>query len=155
MNDKPTMSLAEISGIDTTSVEEFRFENLPVGAFTFAIVEASLDTLGGDDKPAAIFKVKVLETHGVTGLDEGVDESSLVDKEHREVFFISEAKDIGRIKAFLHDIDAKFEGPLGDIIKDSEGHTFAGRIKHRADKNDKSVKYANIVTDKKTAAKDA
>ena len=156
MSDKIQMTLADISGIDMTNVEEFRYENLPVGAYTFQTGDCTLEELGAEDKPCAIFNVKVLETHGLVGLDDGVDEASFVGKEHREVFFISEAKDIGRIKAFLNDIGAPSEGALGDLVADvSNQQVFPARIKHRADKNDKSIKYANLTFDKKTAPKEA
>jgi hypothetical protein len=150
------LSLAEIAGVNLDDVEEFRFENLPVGAYTFQVVEAGLDEVGSNGKLAAIFKTKVLETHGLVGLPDGEDESNYVGKDHRETFFVSEAQDIGRIKAFLKDIGLESSGvTLGDAVASAESHVFSGRIKHRTSPQDKSVKYANIVLDKKAEAKDA
>lgn len=149
------LTLAQIAGVNMDDVEEFRFEVIPVGAYTFQVMTSSLDEIGKDELPAAVINVKVLDVHGLTGLVEGDDEANYVGKEHRETFFIRDVKDIGRIKAFMTDIGYAGTGDLGDVVADLEGHTFSARIKHRADKNDKSVKYANIVVDKKSGQKDA
>jgi len=150
-------SLADLAGINVDDVQEFRYTTLPKGAYTFQCEDAKLDEIGGEEVPAAIFEVKVMEVHGLTGLNPGETEEEFVGQTHREVFFLREAKDVGRVKAFV--IDAGFALPekiaFADMLAVFKGHVFPGRIKHRADKNDKSIVYANITLDKSAGQKAA
>mgnify|MGYP003131557574 CR=1 FL=1 len=151
-------SIADIAGIDMDQVEEYRFQLPPQGAYVWQCQEAGLDTIGQDPgTPAAVMTFKALETHGLVGLNPSEAEQDFVGVEHREVFFLREAKDIGRVKAFLVDAGFAATGPFGDMLKrfGDEKTTFAGRIKHRPDKNDKDKKYANINLDRKAAPKEA
>ena len=156
-----TLSLADIGEIDMDDVEEYRFTLLPVGAYTFQVEEAGLNVqaITSDDEleeiPISEVKVKVMDTHGLTGLEKGVEESTFIGETHVEKFFLRERRDVGRVKAFLLDSNFTAKGKLVALLAQYKGHVFQGRIKHRASKNDKSMKYANIALDRVKAQKTA
>ncbi len=141
-------SLADIAGLDVTEIQEIRFENLPMGVYDFKIVSAGLEegTNRDDEKRFwAEFKFEVLECKAC--VDRNVDKDTLVGKTHSEKFYIVPEKaeeGIGRIRANIADMGCENVGALGDIVKNTEGHVFTGKIKHQPDKTDKSIVYSRL-----------
>ena len=156
-DNEPQFSLTDIAGISMDDVAEFRYTTMPKGGYTWQVKDASLDTMGGDDIPVAVIECEALEVHGLTGLAPGESEADFLGNTHREVFFLRKIEDLGRVKAFI--IDAGFPLPpetqMADMLMMFKSHVFRGRIKHRADKQDKSVMYANITLDRVAADKPA
>lgn len=146
-----SMSLADIAGLDVTTVAELRMENLAEGLFIF---EAEAGILGerendeGEKKYGAQLKFKVLEVQAV--MDRNVDPESLVGKTHTEFRSIDPAeaqKGIGYLKGFIADIGCDNTGSIGGLPEEAQpegyvpgfldkmaGHRFTAKIIHRKDK---------------------
>lgn len=150
-------SLADLADLDVSDIAEIRFETLPAGIYEFEITAGDFEEgVDRDDAKRfkAEFKMKVLAVKAV--LAPGVDKDSLVDKVHAEKFFISPgkptediAKAIGRIRAFVSDIGQNSAGKLGEIVANTKGHVFTGKIIQQVDKDDKSIVYARLKLDAK------
>lgn len=157
--DSEEFSLADLADIDVSEIQEIRFEQLPAGVYLFEVIDSSL-TEGTDKDGAkrfsADFQMQVVEVKAI--ITPGVDKEGLVGKKHGEKFFISPgktqeevAKAIGRIRAFVTDIGQDSAGKLGDIVANTKGHRFTGKIKHQTDKEDKSIVYARLQLDSKAS----
>lgn len=166
---KPTFTLAELGEIDVTQVDELRFEVLPIMTALWEVKDCKKEVMGKDDKVAIVVVAKPYEIHQV--LDEAYktpeDQAKLLEKEHREAFFIKEREDVGRFKAFCVDTgqiefpskeDAQKSGTkitLDQLIDATKGLRFPGKIEHRPRKDDPSKVNANLrpIPPKKEAKK--
>lgn len=156
MSEEMEFDLSSIAGIDLNEVAEVRSFTLPKGSYNFRVHEdTKLDVTevtnkktGAKEKRAFIsVKVIVTQVHGVLGVPDGFDDTSLLERSHVETFFLSSADDIGRFKALVVDIGFNpTESALGSVIAElaASGHEFAGNIKHRANKDDADNPYANL-----------
>lgn len=156
-------SLADLADVDITDFEEVRFIDLPAGAFEFEIGDADLveDEKDGERRFKAEFPLKIVEVKAIldTSLNAEKREAmkeSLVGKVHTERFFIDPsksqeeiAKAFGRIKAFMTDMGLESKGKLGELIRNSKGHTFRGQIVKQKDRHDKTREFARLRLDAK------
>lgn len=145
-----TVSLAQIANLDMEDVEEVRWSNLPKMSGVFEIVKMELtsrNTKQGD-RPVLAGTFKVLEVFSC--LDDDVTPESLIEREHRQAWFIGvgdppdPVKDIGRWKAFLVDTGYQATGQINAICDACAGHRFIGVIKQRPDKDDKDIIYSQF-----------
>lgn len=152
-------SLADLADLDVSEIAEIRFETLPAGVYEFEVTEADLKegtNKDGDKRFEAAWSFKVLECKAV--VKPGVDRESLAGKSHTERYFIDPskpqediAKAIGRIRAFVSDMGMESAGKLGDIVKNTTGHIFTGKVVEQVDANDKSITYARMRLESKKA----
>lgn len=147
-------SLAELSDLDVSNIEEVRFVDLPLGVYDWEITESGLteDEAEGERRFKAEIVMKVIEVKAV--LEPNVDKEALVNKLHTERFFVYPAKPqdevlkaIGRIRAFVTDVGMDSAGKLGDIVANLKGHTFSCKTAKQPDKNDKSRSYTRLKFD--------
>ena len=144
--------LSAIADFDMSDVEERRISALPVGAYRLRCGEAKLDSIDGmkdglaTKRAAVIFTYKVIMVHKITDNEwpKDKDIAELVDKEHRETFFIRTPEDLGYIKAFVSDHGIALTGKLGEGLAQMAGREIDTFITRRADKNDSSKTYTNI-----------
>jgi hypothetical protein len=145
------VSLADLSDLDVSEVQEIRFDTLPAGSYHLEVKKAELtEGTNRDDEKRFIaeFKFEVLECFAV--IDKNVDKDSLVGRGHTEKLYIVPAKaeeGIGLIRAFVFDMGCDNDGKLGAIIENTVAHRFNTRITHRSDPNDKTIVYARIKLD--------
>lgn len=153
-SDAAEFSLADIADIDVSEIAEVRYASLPAGSYGFEVTEADLaeDEKDGERRFKAEFSMKIVEVKAV--LERDVDKESLMGKVHTERFFIKPTepqedveKSIGRIRAFVADIGMDNSGKLGDIVRNTKGHVFNGKIVKQKDKLDKSIEYARLKLD--------
>lgn len=158
MSEGAKFSLAELGEIDVAQVDELRFENLPKMTGIFEIKDCKIEVIGKDDKPAIVVVAKPTEIHAV--LDEAYktdeEKKKLLEKEHREAFFVKDREDVGRFKAFCVDTgqvdfpskeDAAKSGvviKLGQLTEAVKGLKFPGKIEHQPNKNDPNIVYARL-----------
>lgn len=151
-------SLADLAGLDVSDIEEIRSSTTPEGVFNFKINSAKLEEGTNRDEERRIILTVTMEITEVKALiDRKIEKESVVGKTYTEKFYIVPEKapeGIGRIRAFITDVGLDSSGPLGGVEGQAEGsidrlvgHFFDGKIKHKADANDKSVKYARLVLD--------
>lgn len=143
------ISLEELGGVILDDVEEvrFSFENLPVGSYVGELTNAELTLVGEAKKPVAKFTIKVLECHSLKEDNSEESRASQAEKVHTEMVYFkadSVREDIGRARAMLTDMGAENTGELGPALKAATGSQFAFRIKHRPDKTDPDIIYANM-----------
>jgi hypothetical protein len=159
LEDGDEFSLADLAGLDVSDIEEIRFETLPAGVYELEVQDAKLNegtNKDGDKRFTAEFSFKVLECKAT--VKAGVDRETLVGKTHGEKFYIDPSKSkediakmIGRIRAFITDMGAESAGTLGDVITNTKGHIFTGKVVEQVDKDDKSISYARLRLDSKKA----
>lgn len=153
-------SLADLADLDTTDVQEMRYESLPAGAYIFEVTKAEL-TEGANretnEKQFIVeFGFKVVEVKAVT--ERGVDKDSLIDKVHTEKRYIipgpKAEEGIGYLRAFMTDMGANSAGRLGGvpggepgILDESIGQQFPAKITKKPDRNDPTIKYARMRID--------
>lgn len=147
------VSLADIAGIDMTSVEAFEggFEPTPKGVFLFDVKDAGLDQLETKNGQSAIiyFDTEVAECY--TLVDDEKDADSMVGWKHRETIFVGDlAKSVGQAKAVMQNAGFTGSGTLEQMLDAFCGSQFIAPVKHRKDKNDTDRVYANIVVGKIT-----
>ena len=157
MSDLDTMSLADLADIDVSGIEEVRFETLPLGIYVFEITEADMHegtNSEGDKRFHAEVTMKIIEVKTV--LEPGVDKDAQVGRTYTEKLFLTPGdekekvmKAMGRIKAFVVDCGGEWQAGIIDNVRNLKGLTFTGKIKHRSDKEDKSIKYARLELDAK------
>jgi hypothetical protein len=138
-------NLAELAGVDMSQVQEVRGFLTPAGILQLRGVKGSLDIMGTEEgKPAVIFEFEIKDVKTLS--DKTLDPNEVIGKKHREVFFLSEKEDLGRVKAFCIDCGASNGmGSLGQIVEAvGNGHEFYAQINHRKNKNDPNQVYANI-----------
>lgn len=146
-------SLADLSELDTSDVEEIRFEQLPSGIYEFIIQDAQLNEGTNKDQEKIFYaecKCKVEEV--VTVLEPNVDKESLIGKFYnwRQNIEPAEAdKGIGRIKAFIADVGCDNKGKMKEIVERLNGHRFKAKIVKQKDKTDPSIEYARLRFDTK------
>lgn len=140
---KPKVSLTDLADIDIVQVDEIRFEVLPQISGSWKVKECKIEAIGKDEKAAIIVIAQPIDIVAVVE-EEYKDEekrAKLLDKEHREAFFVNEAEDVGRFKAFI--VDAGVTLPdrqsgeqikLGSLCNEIVGMEFPGKIVHRFDK---------------------
>lgn len=155
------ISLTDIGGIDLDGVEAVRFSLFPKGLFLWEIVYAELASyLDKDDNDVACarWRLKVVDVISLPEdekrrlAEEGAEPESLVGREHDEQQGITEKKDIGRIVAFMEDVNFEGQGTLSDRLAAMIGFQFIGPIKHNPSKRDKTVFFANLDRSKLKAA---
>jgi hypothetical protein len=154
-------SLADLADLDATEIAELRRENLPTGAYRFAVESAVLSE-GVDKDNIKRFEVKfvmnVIECTACT--ERGVDKESLVGKKHTEIKYIKPATaqdDIGYLRGWVTDIGCDSTGRLGGVpgaepgfIDGTVGHEFVAQIKVKVgSKTDPTAKFARLVVDPK------
>lgn len=142
-DDKPKVSLTDLADIDIVQIDEIRFEVLPQISGMWKVKECKIEAVGKDEKAAIIVIAQPIEIVAVVE-EEYKDEekrTKLLEKEHREAFFISEEEDVGRFKAFIVDagvtLPDKQSGErikLGILCNEVQGMEFPGKIAHRFDK---------------------
>lgn len=153
-----SITLAELAEIDVAQVDEIRFEVLPKMVGEWEITDCKAEALGKDDKTAIVIVAKPISI--VQVLDDNYkteeDKSKLLEKEHREAFFIKDADDVGRFKAFCVDTgqvdmptkeEAKASGvriPVSQLMEAIKGVRFPGKIEHRPRKDDPDKVNANL-----------
>jgi hypothetical protein len=142
--DTPMISLADLANVDVSSVKEIRAEPLPQMVGVFQVKEAKIEALGDDSKPAIVIKNEVVAVESVLNNEKKPED--LMGKVHNETFFVKEAEDVGRFKAFCVDAGIGFEGPapLNALLSQMVGMQYPGRITHRKDKNDPDRIYSNV-----------
>jgi hypothetical protein len=148
------VSLLAILETNMDDVAEVRGFNLPGGLYHFRVDEAVIEAreAKGTKKAAGVFKLKVLNVLQILPNQElpaDFDPSSLIDKTHTEIFFITDpVRDLGTIKAFVADIGAHAGGGLRDMVMNTVGTEFQGIIKVKPSKDDPDVKYVNLIRNK-------
>ena len=152
--DGPKFSLAELAEIDVTQVDEIRFEILPKMTAIWKVVDCKLEAIGKDEKPA--IQVTCQPTAVIAVVDEAYKDQEtwpkLLEKKHNENFFVKEAEDVGRFKAFAIDLgigipgkDAGEKIPLATLMEAVKSiQEFPGRIDHRPSKKDPTMINANL-----------
>lgn len=152
LEDGGAFSLADLSELDITDIEEIRYENLPAGLYGFEVKEATLsekDNKDGDNRIIATFKLEVVTVESV--IARGVDADSLVGKSHTEKAYIvpdqgpqKVAEGVGRLRAFIKDMGAPNEGKLANVVAATVGHQFTAPIVERPNPNDRTSPYAQL-----------
>lgn len=151
-------SLADLADLDVSEIEEIRFEQLPSGVYEWEVLTAVLNE--GVNKETqgkqftAEFTTKVLAVKSV--LEANVDKESLVGKQIVTKLYINPAKPaedvqkaIGRLRAFVTDMGMDSTGKLGDIVSNTVGHIFVGKIVKEKDRVDPTLSYSKLKLDAK------
>lgn len=137
------VGLADIAGIDMSSVEEFEggFEPTPKGVYHFRCKDAGLDEVA--DKPVIYFESEVVECLGLVSEEKSAED--MAGWVHKETIFIQDlAKGVGQAKAIMTNSGFKGSGALSEMLDAFVGHEFIAPISQRKDKNDTDRVYANI-----------
>lgn len=149
--DAEGFSLARLADLDVSDIEEIRFVSLPAGIFDWEVTEAELheDVKDGETRYKIEWGLKIIEVKSI--LEPGKNPDDFVGKVHTERFFIkpNESEDkvmkaIGRVRAFITDIGCESKGKLGDIVRNTKGHAFTGKITKQKDRNDPTIEYARL-----------
>lgn len=150
-------TLADLSELDVSDIQEIRFETLPAGIYEFEVMGATLNegtNKDGEKRFTAEFEFKIVEVKAL--LKPGVDKDSLVGKKITEKLWIDPkqpqdkvAEAIGRIRAFVADMGCDNLGKLGDIVANTKGHVTMGKITNKPDKDDKTRIYARVAFEPK------
>lgn len=153
---QPTLSLADLAGINLSEVAEVRFENIPEMGALFEITAHSLEAIDRGEKmkgPGVIYDFSVKEC--VSLVDSSLKKEEMVGKVQKQTFMLRNLEDIGRFKAFLTDCGVQIPDamPLPDIIPGVVGLAFTGKSVHKKNTNDPDKPYCNIqpVVQKATA----
>jgi len=147
------VSVEQLLGFDLTETEEVRgFPLVPEGIFEWRIMSWTNKNVGWKTKDGEVRKSLVINCtlQAISCLqckNSEIDPTTLVGAEHTEGFFISKGEDLGRIKSFFVDIGLQGKGTVSDLCDQSMGTEFVAPIKHRKDKNDTSLTYANLDKD--------
>lgn len=146
-DDNVGFSLADLTDLDVSGIDEIRFENLPDGIYDFIIRNPVLEEgKNKEDEKIFYFEAKC-EVEECIALLEGGDTEALKGKihNHRQNIEPTEPeKGIGRIRAFVSDVGLDSGGKLGDIVAALKDHRFRCKVVSQTDKIDKSVKYARL-----------
>lgn len=145
------ITLAELAGLDMTTVGEKRFFNTPVGMYLFEVVPddegpPSLRVVGG--KAAMKMPCKIIDVLGLKDPNFTGKSEELIGKVHTETQFITSNVSPEYINAFLTDIGLKGKGPLKKMLADCVGLRFTAWISHRKDPNDSDKVYVALRRDK-------
>lgn len=152
-------SLADLANIDLEGIEEVRYDSLPKGVYEFEVTNSAIspDSKDGEPRYKVEFELTVLEM--LSSIEPGVNLETQSGKKQTERFFIYPKKTeeeaaaaIGRIKAFVNDIEADSTGTLGTVVANAKGTRFRARIEHKPDRNDPSTKYARLKLERKQSA---
>lgn len=143
----PTMTLADLAGVDISTVEAVRFENIPEMLAKFVCGKPSIEALDYGENmkgPAAIYSMKVAEC--ISTVDTSLKKEDMVGKEQRVTFMLRNAEDIGRFRAFLEDAGCVIPAgtSLPDLIAATEGMEYMAKAVHTKNKNDPDKPYCNI-----------
>lgn len=152
LEDGGAFSLADLSELDISDIEEIRFENLPAGVYGFEVKNAELsekDNKDGDNRIIATFTLEVVTVESV--IARNIEAESLVGKKHTEKNYIvpdqgqqKVAEGVGRLRAFLKDMGCANEGKLADVVAASIGHQFIAPIVERPNPNDRTSPFAQL-----------
>jgi len=135
------VSLTDIAGVEMDEVKEHRFQVTPQGIYQWNVKDAKLEAI--NNKP--VIRYILTATNVLSLTDDALRPEDFINVEHNEVIFITDlAKDLGRAKAFMVDTGFTGSGTLQELLDQFVGHGFIGVIKHRKDKNDADITYANI-----------
>lgn len=155
------VSLADIAGINMDTVQEVRFEVMPIGNYLWkGDSETGIKVVDqkqkGTDTTIKVGVIQIIgevvECYGAIMKDatgaimENPPLGDLVTRKHQEAFFIKDAKAIGRAKALLKDAGIKVDGrQLQECLADfAAGHLFRAPIRQQKDKDDADKVYAHF-----------
>lgn len=147
-NELEGMTLADLTGIDTTGMEARRMgEVLPK---MFAQFECTKVESKQNDDPVT-GKVKNFQFTsewkllGIETLfEKGIKEEELIGKIHFENRFITNPDGIKFTLGFLEDVGIKERGPLGSLWNKQLGRKIAAVVAHRKDPNDSEKIYSSL-----------
>lgn len=154
MMDDAEFSLADLAGVDLSTVEAYRFQVVPPGKYHWRMIEAELTTkevpLDYDDpnsgkvnRPVVHFQLEVQNCLAL--VDDKLDPANFVGQKHNNDFTIKDMKkDLGKVVAFLEDIGAEGTGTVLDQINAVHGHEFVSDIQHNVNKNNADFPFVNI-----------
>lgn len=142
----------QLLGFDLSQVEEVRgFPLIPEGVYEWHIkgwgnkIVNWVDTKNDNEERKSLVVECQLEAISCRQCkDNEIDLSSLIGTAKTEGFFLANADDLGKVKAFFVDIGMSGSGKLQELCDQSIGIEFVSPIKHRRDKNDTSKSYADI-----------
>lgn len=144
-------SLAELSDMDVSDIEEVRSSILPAGVYEFEVAKTTFEEETYTDRETedtltrfkASFELKVVEAKSL--VDRKIDKESLVGAKFTEVQRVnpnvsedemSKVKaSIGRIRALISDMGGDSAGKLGDVIENATGLVFTAKINHQKGQN--------------------
>lgn len=146
------LSLADIMGIDTSQINEFRGGGrAPAGIYEWRITDCGFDSMEVNDRQLGekvmrpFFAVKLEALACRACKDPSVDPTALVGITHSERVFLKDLrKDLGRVKSFFVDIGLTGPGSYADHAQQAVGAEFVAPITHSKDKNDPDRIYANL-----------
>lgn len=139
------LSLADLAGLDMSTVAEYRVSAFPQGTFAWRGILAEIRPIDTQDgkKAAIVFEAECTQVYAVA--DESVDADSLIGRKHQESFFLNDLqKGLGAAKAFMVDCGMSGSGALTELLTQFTGHEFGAQVKHRKDKNDPDKIYAGF-----------
>jgi hypothetical protein len=175
-DDMNEISLADLAGIDVSDIAEVRYEVLPQMIADFEITEAAFaeSTIkSGDNEGHKVFvgkvEMKVLEAKSLldrvpSGQDKAEYLEGLRDKTYSENLRIKPgisvgenaqehqarlAKEMGKVRAFVNDVGGEWGANIVEAVENLKGVTFTGKIEHKTDKEDKSVKWPRLKLEKR------
>lgn len=152
---KESISLADLAGLDLDKFEEKHQFSYPRGLFTWevAMEEDNYPRLiANNGKAAAVFNLTCIEVHSVNPQDRdlvpGGDNDKLIGKRHREAIFIRKLEDVGWVKAMIKAMGGGTTGTIKDQLRSTGGLRFIAPIIKRTDRQDSDKKYTNIDREK-------
>lgn len=146
------VSLADLANMDTTNIEEKRFESFPVGVFSWLVTSAKLTALEKDGKkiPAIMVTAVCEDIHGLAVPRADLGES-LKGNEKSEIFRMNTQAPqdfVGYFKAYASDCGFMGSGTLQEILTGFTGTRYIAPILHRRNPNDEDRPYVNLDRDK-------
>lgn len=147
-------SLADLADLDVSDIDEVRYVSIPAGVFDWEVIRGDLteDEKDGERRFKAEFELKILEAKAI--LEPGHNPEDFVGKLLTERFFVKPTDEpakvqaaIGRIRAFISDIGQESAGKLGEIVANTVGHSFTGKVIKQKDRQDPSITYARLRLD--------
>lgn len=143
-------SLAGLAGLDMDSVEEVRFETLPIGTYSMEVKETEVAIVGDDKIPVVRLVMEILAVDEIVTLPAGKELTDFVGKKHNESFFLKDPDSVGRMKAYLSDLGVDSTGKkVPEAINSAIGLRATGKITHGKNKNNPDQPYVNFRLPKK------
>lgn len=153
-------SLADLADLDVSDIEEVRYTAIPAGAYDFEVTKADFEeeSKDGESRYKIAVEMKIIEVKAL--LEPGLKAEDFLEKVHTERFYIKPQEEaekvqaaIGRVRAFVTDIGQDSKGKLGDIVRNTVGHTFTGKITNRKNKDDPANPFKALKLDGKANAR--
>lgn len=154
MMDGAEFSLADLAGVDLSTVEAYRIAALPVGKYHWRVIEAELGhaevPLDYDDpnsekvnRPEIKFTLEVQNCLAL--VDDKLDPADFVSRKQFVSFKIKDMKkDLGKVVAFLEDIRSEGTGTVIDQINAAHGHEFVSDLQHGKNANNPDYPFINL-----------